>query len=134
MDYDYPALVTLLSLLLYWVLLFNVGRARGKYGIKAPAVVGNPAFERVFRVHQNTLESLAMHLPALWLFSDYVSDGWAGILGAVWIVERILYACSYYADAAKRGPGMLISTLATMVLLIGALIGVGLSFYQGGSQ
>ena len=39
------------------VLVIMVGRARGTYGVKAPATTGHPEFERYFRVHQNTLES-----------------------------------------------------------------------------
>ncbi|TXH04217.1 MAG: MAPEG family protein [Nevskiaceae bacterium] len=124
MHYHDTALVTVLSLLLYWVLTALVGRARGRYGISAPAISGNADFERVFRVQQNTLESLIMHLPALWLFAVYVSDPWAAALGALWIVGRILYARGYIAEAKKRGPGMLVSIFSTTVLLVGALIAV----------
>ena len=38
--------VTLLSTLLVWFTAFNVGRARHKYKIQAPAVTGNKVFER----------------------------------------------------------------------------------------
>jgi uncharacterized membrane protein YecN with MAPEG domain len=124
------SLVTVLSLLLFFVLGANVGRARGKYGVDAPATTGNPAFERVFRVHYNTMESLVMYLPALWLFAHYVSDRWAAGLGAVWIVGRIMYAIGYYADANKRGTGLIISMAAAFILLIGALIGVGLALFK----
>ncbi|HWU68323.1 MAG TPA: MAPEG family protein [Stenotrophobium sp.] len=130
MDYDCTTLVTLLSLLLYWILGIKVGSARGRYGIKAPAVSGDPAFERVFRVHQNTLEALVLQLPVLWLFAIYVSDAWAAGVGAVWIVGRILYARGYYAEAGKRSTGMFIASLATAVLLLGALIAVGTSVYR----
>ena len=122
MTLHYTALITVLSLVLYFVLTAMVGRARGKYQISAPAVSGNAAFERVFRVQQNTVESLVMHLPVLWLFAFYVSDCWAAGLGAVWIIGRILYARGYYAEAKKRSTGVLISTIATFVLLIGSLI------------
>jgi glutathione S-transferase len=124
MHYQYTALVTVLSLLLYWALMALVGRARGKYQISAPAISGNPDFERVFRVHQNTLESLMMHLPALWLFAVYISDLWAAALGAVWIVGRIAYAQGYITEAKKRGTGMMISIFATTVLLLGDLISI----------
>ncbi|MGH8460263.1 MAG: MAPEG family protein [Stenotrophobium sp.] len=130
MDYECTALVTLLSLLFYWVVMFNVGRARGKYGVKAPAISGDPAFDRVFRVHQNTMEALVLQLPSLWLFAIYVSDCWAAGLGLVWILGRIIYARAYYADAGKRGTGMLILTLANAVLFLGALISLGLGIYR----
>ena len=121
MQYHHTALITVLSLLVYWATIALVGRARGKYKISAPAVTGHADFERVFRVQQNTLESLAMHLPALWLFAVYVSDLWAAALGAAWIAGRILYAQGYITEAKKRGPGMMISFVATTVLLLGDL-------------
>jgi glutathione S-transferase len=127
----WTALVTCAGLIVYLVQATNVSVARRKCGIAAPAIVGDPAFERVFRVHQNTLEALVTFLPALWLFAWYVSDLWAGVLGLVWVVGRIVYMIGYYADAKKRGPGATISGLASMVLLLGALIGIVIFALQG---
>lgn len=124
MQYHHTALITVLSLLVYWATIALVGMARGKYKISAPAVSGNPNFERVFRVQQNTLESLIMHLPAMWLFAIYVSDMWAAAFGAAWIAGRILYAQGYITEAKKRGPGMMISFVATTLLLLGALAAI----------
>lgn len=121
MQYQHTALITVLSLLVYWATIALVGRARGKYKISAPATSGNADFERVFRVQQNTLESLIMHLPAMWLFAIYVSDMWASILGAAWITGRVLYTKGYITEAKKRGTGMMISFVATTVLLVGDL-------------
>ena len=45
-----PALVVLLTVLLLFGTMWATGHARGKYGIKAPAVTGHPAFERALRV------------------------------------------------------------------------------------
>jgi glutathione S-transferase len=89
--YNLTALVTCLALLMYFLFGFRVGKARGTYGINAPAISGNPDFERVFRAHMNTLEWMPIFLPALWLFAIYVSDAVAAALGIVWIVGRILY-------------------------------------------
>ena len=125
MGYHLTALVTCLSLLVFFVLTFAVGRARGKYNVEAPATTGHPLFERAFRVHYNTMESMAMYLPALWLFAIYLnSDRWAAALGMVWIVGRIVYARGYLADPKKRGTGTIITIGAEAVLLVGALIGV----------
>lgn len=124
MVYHYTALITTLSLLTYFYTTAMVGRARGKYQLAAPATAGHPDFERVFRVQQNTLENLALFLPALWLFAIYVSDLWAAGIGAVWIVARFLYAQAYYTQASKRGTGFVISLGAAGVLVIGALIGI----------
>jgi glutathione S-transferase len=118
------SLVTLLALLLFVGVSLNVGRARAKYKIAAPAVSGNLDFERVYRVQQNTLEQLSIFLPALWLFAYYVSGPWAAGLGLAWTIGRVVYAIGYYKDANKRGPGFGISFGVTVVLIMGALVGV----------
>jgi glutathione S-transferase len=115
------ALVTLLSLLVYFWMGLRVGGARGKFGVEAPATTGHPEFERYFRVHYNTLEWLVIYLPSLWLFAIYVNDLIAAAVGVVWIVGRILYATSYAKDPKTRGAGFGIQALSTGVLLFGAL-------------
>ncbi|GAB4322916.1 MAG: MAPEG family protein [Leptolyngbyaceae cyanobacterium] len=126
----YPAFITLLALILYFVLGINVGRARVKYKVMPPQMSGDPNFERVLRVQQNTLEQLVLFLPAFWLFCQYVSPVWGSVLGAVWIVGRILYAWGYYQASEKRIPGFGIAALATIALLLGALIGVMRVLFQ----
>jgi uncharacterized membrane protein YecN with MAPEG domain len=115
------------SLLVYYVLTLNVGRARAKYQIKPPQTTGNPNFERVLRVQQNTIEQMLLFLPALWIFSIYVSAIWGAALGGIWIIGRIVYAIGYYQAAEKRGLGFGITSLSTLALLVGALVGVSLS-------
>ena len=127
MHYHETALVTMLSMVLFFILTYNVGRARGKYQVSAPATTGNPDFERVFRVHYNTMESLVLHLPSMWLFAIYISNCWAAVLGGAWILGRIIYAKTYYADAKKRTPGVIISTVATAILMLGALGATGMA-------
>jgi len=117
------AIVTAMALVQYFVLGLQVGQARGKFGIEAPATTGHPIFERHFRVHQNTMEQLVLFLPALWLFATYVSAPIAAALGVLFIVGRFVYARGYVAEPKKRGPGMALSALATMVLLLGGLVG-----------
>ena len=89
------ALITLLSLLFYFYLSLDVGRARVRCKVKAPATTGDPVFERLYRVQMNTLEWLPLYLPCLWMFGWYVSDLWAAAVGAVWIVGRFLYKTGY---------------------------------------
>ena len=125
------SLVTIISLLLFFVLTINVGRARAKYGIKAPEMSGNIDFERVVRVQQNTLEQLILFLPALWIFANFVSPIAASILGTIWIIGRIVYAWGYYQAAEKRGTGFAIGSLATIVLLLGSLVGIGQQLLKG---
>ena len=119
-----PALITLLTVILMFVTAMNVGRARGKYKIAAPATSGDPMFDRAFRVQMNTLEYGVMFLPSLWLFAFYVSTTWASVLGAAWLVGRVWYAVGYMQDPKKRGPGYGISFFALIILTIGALIGL----------
>ncbi len=116
------AIVTLLALLVYFYMSLRVGQARTKFNVPAPAMSGNPDFERAFRVHMNTLEWLPLFLVSLWLFaiawnSDLITAG----IGLVWIVGRILYLTGYSKAAASRGPGFAVQALATAVLLFGAL-------------
>ena len=125
MPHPLTAIVTCLALVVYFVFAFNTGKARAKFKINAPATVGHPEFERMFRVQQNTLENLIMFLPGLWMFSWYVSPQWASGIGLVWIVGRIIYARGYYAEAQKRGPGFQITMLSSAVLVVGSLIGAG---------
>jgi uncharacterized membrane protein YecN with MAPEG domain len=120
---DFTAVVAALALLEYLVIGILTGQARGKYGVKAPAVSGHPIFERWFRVQQNTLEQLVVFLPALFLFASYVSATWAGWLGLVFIVGRALYARSYVADPDSRTLGFTLTFVPNVVLVIGALIG-----------
>ncbi len=115
------ALVTLLSLLTYFWMSVRVPAARIKAGIPAPAMTGEPVLERTIRAHYNTLEWLPIYLVSLWLFAIYWNDMVAAAMGGVWIIGRIAYALGYAADAAKRGPGFLIQSIATAVLLFGAL-------------
>lgn len=119
-----PALITCLALLMYVAFALNVGRARGLYKIPAPATIGNPHFERIFRVQQNTLEHLIVFIPSLWLFSSYVSVAWSSGLGAAWIAARIWYALEYAREDGNRGPGFGLSFAAAAILLLGAIAGI----------
>src|SRR5271169_985973 len=114
------ALVTCLALLFYFVTSARVGRARGTFGIKAPATTGNPDFERIFRVQMNTLEWLPIFLPALWLFAIYISDAIAATLGLIWIAGRVLFMIGYSKAANERGPGFAVQAGITALLWLGA--------------
>jgi glutathione S-transferase len=119
--FHFTALVTCLAILFYFMTSVAVARARAKFGIKAPAISGNPDFERVFRVQMNTLEWLPIFLPALWLFAIYISDAIAAVLGLVWIAGRILYMTGYSKAANKRGRGFGIQAGAAIFLWLGAI-------------
>jgi glutathione S-transferase len=118
--YHLTALVTCLALLFYFLTTVQVAKARAAFGIKAPAITGNPGFERVFRVQMNTLEWLPIFLPSLWLFAIYIGDGIAAVLGLVWIAGRSLYLLGYSKAASKRGPGFAVQASAAIILWLGA--------------
>lgn len=117
------AIVVVIALLEFVVFGALVGRARGLYGVKAPAVSGHEMFDRYFRVHQNTLELLVAFVPAIWLFGLYVSPKWGAVIGLVYVVGRVVYMRSYVKDPAKREFGFGMSVLPIVVMLAGALWG-----------
>lgn len=121
---EYVYLVILLALVEFFVFGALVGQARGKYGVKAPACEGPDTFNRIFRVHQNTLEWLVVFVPCMWLFGSFVNAPVAAGIGLVGVIGRIVYARGYIAAADKRGPGAMLSGIANMALLIGSLVGV----------
>jgi len=129
--YHFTALVTLLAVLVYFYSSILVSRARGKFGVKLPAISGNPDFERVFRAQMNTLEWMPIFLPSLWLFAFYISDAIAAVLGLVWVVGRILYVLGYAQAVAKRSRGFAIQALATIALWLGAFGAIAWRLVQG---
>jgi len=119
----YVDIVTALAVLQFLVFGFKVGKARGSYGVKAPAVTGNEVFERHFRVQQNTLEQLIAFLPGLYLFSHYYSPRVAAGLGLVYLIGREMYAFTYVKDPAKREIGYALTLLPIAILILGGLFG-----------
>ena len=117
----YSAIVTVLAVVFYFFIATRVGVARQKFGVKLPAIAGHPDFERVFRVHMNTLEWMPIFLPALWVFAVYCSPAWAAGFGVLWLVGRIVYFAGYRAAAKKRASGFFIQSIAVFALSLGAL-------------
>jgi glutathione S-transferase len=124
------AAVTILSVLTLFYTSLVVGRARGKTGIKAPAMTGHEDLERAVRVHMNTLEQFAVFLPLLWVATIYFTlIGWlTPAFGIVWIIGRFIYMQGYLADPAKRSTGFLITIVASLGLLVLSVIGVAMAW------
>ena len=118
----YVAIVTVLALLQFIWFGWQVGVARGKYNIAAPAVSGNEMFERVFRVHMNTQEQLVVFLPSLWIFASFISPIWAAVLGVIYIIGRFVYARSYVRDPKSRSIGFALTAIPNLLMLLGILI------------
>lgn len=117
-------LIVLLALLQYVWFSARVGMARGKYKIDAPACSGDEKFERLFRVHMNTLEQLIIFIPAIYAFAFYLSPIWVLGPGVVYLLGRFLYSAEYTKDPKTRSPGMGLTLIANVVLILGALFGV----------
>jgi hypothetical protein len=119
----YVDIVTALALLQFMVFGFKVAKARGRYGVAAPAVAGNETFERYFRVQQNTLEQLIVFLPGLYLFSHCYSPLIAAALGVIYLIGREIYAMTYVKDPKKREVGYVLTVLPMVILIFGGLFG-----------
>jgi glutathione S-transferase len=120
----YTAVITLLAVAFYFFLATRVAVAHGKFGVRLPAMTGNPDFERVCRVHMNTLEWMPTFLVPLWLCAIYLNDMVAAVLGLVWIGGRIWYYIGYSEAVEKRLPGFFTQSTACGLLFIGALVGI----------
>jgi glutathione S-transferase len=126
-------LIVVLALVEYLVFAAQVGRARVKYNVKAPAVTGHPVFERLLRVQQNTIEQLIVFIPAIFCFA-YIAEslGWPGnetaaVLGVIYLIGRAIYSRSYVRDPATRSLGFLLSFFPSAVMIAGTLIGILIS-------
>jgi glutathione S-transferase len=118
---DLVAVLAVVQLIFFGVL---VGQARGRYGVKAPAVAGHELFERAYRVQMNTLELMVAFLPALLIASKYWPQVYVAGVGAVYLLGRLIYWRSYVAAPASRGLGFALSMLPILTLLIGSVAGI----------
>jgi glutathione S-transferase len=120
----YTALATLGVVIVLQYVSLQVGRARHVYQVPLPEVSGPEAFNRVFRVHMNTLENVPLFLPLLWLFAATWGDAWAGIFGGAWVAGRFLYAWGYYRAVSLRLCGFGISSSTALLMLVAGLYAV----------
>ncbi len=123
--------VAMLALVQYLFFGGLVGRARGRYGVKAPAVTGDERFERIYRVQMNTLELLVALLPAMYAAARYWPAPWVAAAGAVYLVGRLLYWRAYVGNPAGRGPGFLLSIAPVFGLALAALVPALMSALPG---
>jgi glutathione S-transferase len=123
--YQFPILITVISLAIYQVLSFLVSGARYKYKVKAPATVGNLEFERRYRSHLNYMENVVIFLPLVWIVNTHFSGNFVYILACLaWVVGRIIFTYLYIkngSDTLKLYLG-LGATAAVVVLFIMSII------------
>jgi uncharacterized MAPEG superfamily protein len=117
-------LITMLALIQLFAFSGLVGRARGMYGIKAPATTGHEMFERYHRVHMNTIEVLMLFLPSLWIAARYWDAGWIAAVGVFYLVGRMIYLKSYVKDPATRSLGFALSIFPVGVYWLAILAGL----------
>lgn len=123
MGMELPAIVMAIALIEYMVFGFRVGSGRQQHSVEAPATSGNLDWERLNRVHQNTLEQLVVFVPSLFLFSHFWSPTIGAAIGTVFIIARPIYAAAYVKNPPSRTFGFVSGYLATMVLLVGSIVG-----------
>lgn len=115
-------IITFLALAQFMLFGIQVGSLRGKHDVKAPATTGHEEFERMNRVHINTMEQLIVFIPALWLHAQYANPLWGAIIGLVYITGRFIYRAEYLKDPSSRSPGFSMSFVPSVVLLVWALV------------
>ena len=123
-------LLVVVALFQYIFFAIQVGKARGTYGISAPATTGNPIFERYYRVQTNTLEMLIMLIPSVWIAASYWNPLFVASMLAVYLVGRQIYYSTYIKDPKKRSMGFLLTVLPIFILLISAAAGAVMSLIQ----
>jgi len=119
---DLIAIVTVLALLQFVWFGMQVGSMRGKHEVKAPAMSGHPEFERVLRVHYNTMEQLILFLPAIWLYGHMVNPVWGAGIGVIYLIGRFVYRAAYLKDPAGRSAGFMLTFIPVAVMLVWVLI------------
>jgi len=125
----WPTLATTGALLLYEYQGLEVNRARfaRRSALLKPtesASAPEEPFERVYRLHQQTGESLITLVPSLYAFSLLVSPRWAFALGSGWLASRILYLYAHklgFENTIEK-PAYALSYMAQMALLMGSAV------------
>jgi glutathione S-transferase len=123
----YVDLVATLSLLQFLTFGALTGNARKTSGLKAPAMTGHDGFERMYRVQMNTLEVLIAFLPSLFIAAKYWPPAIVSLIGAVYLIGRMLYWRAYINPKSSRTLGFFLSLIPTLVLCLMALTGIILS-------
>ena len=129
--FPYTTLTTALAVLMTAGLSAVAGLSRGKGDLKPPAMTGDAKYELANRIHMNSLETLVLLLPFVWLTSIYFGDVWGAFACVIWIIGRVMYRQAMLTDPSKRAPGMMI-TIAPIFVMGIALIGASVMTLVGG--
>ena len=115
-------IVTVLAIGQFILFGVQVGVLRGKHGVKAPAVTGPEEFERMNRVHLNTLEQLVIFLPSLWIQALEANPLWGAVVGLFYVVGRFIYRAEYLKDPSTRDIGFTMTIVPSIILLVWGLV------------
>ena len=124
---EYVIAVVMLALLQYTWFAIEVGRARGRFEVPAPATSGNENFERFFRAHQNTTEQLVVFLPAIFACAYLVNETLAAAMGLLFVVGRLMYFRGYTNPEKSRSLGFGLGLIANAVLILATLYQAGIT-------
>ncbi len=118
-----PALATIVAVIVYFSQSIFVATGRLKYNVPIPKTTGvNDDFDRVWRVHYNTLEQMPIFLPLMWIFALTVSSFYAFVFGILWSIGRIGYMLGYYKSVKGRSnPLSYLSSASVLIFLVGSL-------------
>jgi len=127
---EYVGIITILALLQYFYFGFQVGSHRQR--TKEAAVDGQTDLDlkRANRTHLNTLEFLIIFLPMMYLCAYFWNPKIAAALGVLWLVGRFMYRAGYMKDGSSRFPGFMVANLSVLLLMLGALYGIGLNLFR----
>lgn len=118
---DWVFIVLAIALVEYSFFGIQVGRARSRFDVPAPAITGHPEFERYFRVQQNTAEQLLIFVPALLVYGYVGNPIYAAIAGVVFIIGRAVYFVGYVKDPKSRAAGFVLTFLPNVYMLVAIL-------------
>lgn len=124
---EYVVAVVMLALLQYTWFGIEVGRARGRFEVPAPATTGHENFERFFRAHQNTTEQLVVFLPAMFASAYLVNETLAAAMGLLFVIGRLMYFRGYTNPEKSRSLGFGLGLIANTVMILATLYQVGIA-------
>lgn len=122
-------LLIMLALIQYMVIAMIVASTRDKYGVHAPNTVGNPIWERLYRMQMNTMEQLIIFIPSVLAFAYFISSKWVLLPGITYLIGRLIYYRLYYKNA-NRIVGFSMTFASNIALVAGSLIGAILSLIR----
>jgi glutathione S-transferase len=110
--------VTAVALVQFLVFGALVAKSRVRHNVPAPAMHGPAEFERLLRVHANTMERMMVFLPLFWLSSALWRTDITAAVGLLFVASRHMYWRGYVAEPSRRKLGNVLTMVAMAVLLL----------------